>query len=390
MTTIITTKQYKFLYRFIYGFLNRHVRPNSSHWKQQTLDLIILQNKKEFEGRMEQKAKMTITLLVTAILAASALVFAAPETNAVPAARATFIQSGIPDEITWAVTCLDAPHSATTPANIVVSGTNGHWTWSAGNIAGATGIQYVPNPKSGSDTGTKTINIAYSPQFQVSFTATSGGSVTTPTSPQWYNKDASGIAIAAVANTGYHFISWTTTGSITVSAPSSASTTITVNGPGTVTANFALSTPIIESSDGAATEVDEFTPVNTVYTYGSGFTESTNLNIYVVDHKDTWTIGDTLTDVRSSPTASATDSSGTLAVTQLWVNPSPGKYDIIADANNNGQYDANEAIDSADVTINGTTGFFVLPEYTLGGLGALCALFGAFGVIKVRSNRKHN
>ena len=112
---------------------------------------------------MKQKSKITVTLLVAALLAASALsIFAAPATNAVvPAARATFTEKGIPNEMTWTVTCLGAPSSATTPNDIVVSGTNGHWSWIAGNIAGATGIQYAPSPTSGSESGTKTINIVY-------------------------------------------------------------------------------------------------------------------------------------------------------------------------------------------------------------------------------------
>ncbi len=50
------------------------------------------------------------------------------------------------------------------------------------------------------------------------------------------------IAITATANTDFHFASWTGTGSITFADANAASTTATVNGAGSITANFAANT----------------------------------------------------------------------------------------------------------------------------------------------------
>ncbi len=50
------------------------------------------------------------------------------------------------------------------------------------------------------------------------------------------------LGIAATANSGYQFSSWTFTGSIQINSPTSASTTAQINGAGTITANFVSTT----------------------------------------------------------------------------------------------------------------------------------------------------
>jgi hypothetical protein len=80
-------------------------------------------------------------------------------------------------------------------------------------------------------------------QYQVSFSAGTGGSITTPaTSPQWYDAGQSGISIVAAPNGGYTFSTWGSPAGIVIAAPTSASTTMTVNGAGTVTATFTATT----------------------------------------------------------------------------------------------------------------------------------------------------
>lgn len=331
---------------------------------------------------MNQTAKISVTLLVAAILTASALIFAAPATDGAVAAeaRATFKARDLPNGLTWTVTCLGALHSATTPNNIVVSDTSGHWSWSAGTITGATGIQYVPNPKSGSESGTKTINIAYTTQYQVSFTASIGGSVTTPNSPQWYNKATGGVAITAVANTGYHFTSWTTTGSITVAAPSSASTTITVNGPGTVKAYFAITQIATDLTVACTPQTVDKTGSMTTTIQGA----LTAADSPLADQTITLTYNDA---TEQAIAMVKTRSDGSYSYT--WTVPAslPNGFHVVTAAYTGSN---NPYMSSTAQTSSGSGGLFVLPEYTLGGLGALCALFGAFGIIKVRSNRKHN
>ena len=84
-----------------------------------------------------------------------------------------------------------------------------------------------------------TINASYTTQYQISFTVNpTDGGITTPsgTTNLWTN--AGDLSISATPNVGYAFSSWTATGPITFASPSLNSTTATVNGAGTITANF--------------------------------------------------------------------------------------------------------------------------------------------------------
>ena len=145
--------------------------------------------------------------------------------------------------------------------------------------------------------------------------------------------------------------------------------------------------PALESTDVLGVELNSYSPVDTVYASGSGYSGS-SVNVYVVLHQSSWTTGDVLTDVRGAPTSvSLTD--GAFNHVVLWVNPEPGLYDIIADTNSNGHYDVSinalDSKDSLDVTPGGTSGFFVVPEYAFGGLASLAACFIGFVIFKKRS-----
>jgi uncharacterized repeat protein (TIGR02543 family) len=85
---------------------------------------------------------------------------------------------------------------------------------------------------------TETVTGSYETQYQVSFALSpSGGGTTTPSGTNvWEN--AGGLSIVATPKSGFKFSNWTTTGSITVSSASSASTTANVSSSGTITANF--------------------------------------------------------------------------------------------------------------------------------------------------------
>ena len=112
----------------------------------------------------------------------------------------------------------------------------------------------------------------------------------------------------------------------------------------------------------------------------------TSLRLYVVIHQDVWSNGNGLNDITGDgPTTATSDSSGNLPLTIVWSAANPGKYDIIADSNGNAQFDIGEAVDSTDVTPDGPGGFFVVPEYLLGGLAALGACLLAFVAFKKHS-----
>jgi len=78
--------------------------------------------------------------------------------------------------------------------------------------------------------------------YSLTISSTAGGSVTTPGEGTFgpYTHGTV-INITATANTGYHFVGWTGNVS-TIANVSSASTTITMNGDYSITANFAINT----------------------------------------------------------------------------------------------------------------------------------------------------
>jgi hypothetical protein len=66
----------------------------------------------------------------------------------------------------------------------------------------------------------------------------SGGGSTSPSGVSWC--DLGAVPISAIANPGFRFLSWTVTGAISVANLTSSISTATVNGSGTITANFGV------------------------------------------------------------------------------------------------------------------------------------------------------
>jgi hypothetical protein len=90
-------------------------------------------------------------------------------------------------------------------------------------------------------------------QYQVSFAVNpiGGGSITNPpSSPQWYGAGQTGVSISASPIGSYAFSSWSSdTGSITFVNSTSASTTATIGGSGTITANFVIPPHYIDTNN---------------------------------------------------------------------------------------------------------------------------------------------
>ncbi|MDH7556415.1 MAG: zinc-ribbon domain-containing protein [Candidatus Methanosuratincola sp.] len=80
----------------------------------------------------------------------------------------------------------------------------------------------------------------YSPEVYLQYVAPTGGSANLTSG--WYVPGTI-LGISATPNSGYNFDGWTTTGSISVQNSSASVTTLTINGPGTVTAKFAAAPP---------------------------------------------------------------------------------------------------------------------------------------------------
>jgi flagellin-like protein len=119
------------------------------------------------------------------------------------------------------------------------------WTSSTGSITfGDANLASTSATINGA--GTVTANFAADTvQYSVTFVLGANGATITPTAgPHSYDAGSS-VPITATANSGYHFTSWTSsTGSITFGDANSASTTATIGAAGTVTANFAVNTPL--------------------------------------------------------------------------------------------------------------------------------------------------
>jgi uncharacterized protein (TIGR03437 family) len=114
---------------------------------------------------------------------------------------------------------------------------------------GATGTQYVFSGWSDGGAASHSINVsgtasAYTASFKTQYRLTisasplAGGTVT-PANGVFYDSGTA-VPIIATVNSGYSFTGW----SGSVAAPASASTTVTMNAPQTVTANFAAPTGV--------------------------------------------------------------------------------------------------------------------------------------------------
>ncbi len=162
--------------------------------------------------------------------------------------------------VVWLVSWLSAPSydltiastaggSVTTPGegtfnydegtvvNLVAEAEEGYrfvnWT---GNVSTITDVNAAAT--------TITMNGGYSitaefvKQYDLTISSTAGGSITTPGEGTFTYDKGTVVNLVAEVEEGYHFVNWT--GNVgTIANVNSASTTITMNGDYTITANFA-------------------------------------------------------------------------------------------------------------------------------------------------------
>jgi len=146
----------------------------------------------------------------------------------------------------------------------------------------------------------------------------------------------------------------------------------------------------VETTDSEGTVKNKFLQDN-VYIKGSGYDPSWTYALHVVEDTD-WSDGTTIPNrVDRTETEVTTDGYGNIPIgTVAWTPPLIlGKYDIIIDVNNNGNYD--EGIDALDDRgINVTAGFLVIPEYLIGTILGLAGCFAAFGVFRVSKHKRRH
>jgi uncharacterized repeat protein (TIGR02543 family) len=98
--------------------------------------------------------------------------------------------------------------------------------------------------------------------------AGTGGTITAPPSPVTTHDYGSVVSITAAPSTGYHFVNWTGDVS-TVDDVNAASTTITMNGDYSITANFAIDTHTLTVAAGTGGTITAPPSPVTTHDYGS-------------------------------------------------------------------------------------------------------------------------
>jgi hypothetical protein len=214
-----------------------------------------------------------------------------------------FTETGLPIGTTWSVTVTGASPSTKTSTTtgltdtIAFSVEPGDYPFSVSwPISEGTGVLYVPHPSMGilalsTGSGPVTVSITFKVAYLVFFAVSPSGSGTTSPSATAGFITGSTIPISATPNAGYVFSSWSTsTSDITIASPSSSSTTATIGGTGSITANFQLATVEITVTSSPT---------------GSGFVKVDGV-AYDTPHVFTWTPGDSHTLEAISPVAGTT------------------------------------------------------------------------------------
>lgn len=213
-------------------------------------------------------------------------VTSSPSQTVVTQVLVTFIQSGLGSSAIGTVLTINgASYSLSQiPVTLLVNvGTP--FTYSSPVNSYLPGVRFslngVTGPESGGNivTNAGTITGSYVTQFEVAFLSlpVSGGS-TSPSSLIWVNQGVT-IPISATANSGYKFGFWTSIlpPFITIKSSTSASTSVTINGPGIIEATFIPTVKITLSSSSGTVN-----PGHSVQTTATIFGGQQQVNLYVV------------------------------------------------------------------------------------------------------------
>ncbi len=169
--------------------------------------------------------------------------------------QVTFTQNGISGDTTSTVVTVngDAKMAAQLPFSAWYdNGATITYSFTSPVSAGS-GKQYVlttpaPTPSSPIAVGSSlVVTGTYKTQYQVTFSASPTNAGTTNPAGTNVWEDADSLSISATPNTGYSFDHWSTTDSISFASSTSPSTTATISGPGTLTANFIDNTKPVSS-----------------------------------------------------------------------------------------------------------------------------------------------
>lgn len=173
------------------------------------------------------------------------------------------------------------------------------------------------------------------PLRTLSVTATAGGTATQPGTGSFEYEGGTIVDLAATADLNYHFVSWTGTAvdAGKVANPTSATTTVTMDGDYTVQANFAIDQRILTSSSTAGGDVT--TPGEGTFNYDHGtivgIVAAADLGYYFVNWSGSGVMAGKVANPNSAGTTITMDSDYTV-VANFAIN----QYLITASAGGNG------------------------------------------------------
>lgn len=162
--------------------------------------------------------------------------------------QVTFTQAGLDSSATGTVLTVNGTsvqYSGLPYSIWVNSGDRLVYSYAATVSSSTTGKQFAVGTTSPASplvgiSSAQTVTGNYQTQYQVSFSVSPSGSGSIDKTSGFYN--AGSTVLEATANSGYSFDHWSSTGSISFGNSALASTTMVINGAGTITANFALNT----------------------------------------------------------------------------------------------------------------------------------------------------
>lgn len=222
--------------------------------------------------------------------------------------------------------------------------------------------------------GTQTITGTYLTQYMVNFTVSPSSSGTIDRSDGYYTAGSS-ISITGSPGSEYLFRNWTSnTGSITFTDTSAATTTMGVNGVGTVTAFFRLkpSTTLTMDTDLDTVDIGNPLTISGILAYDDVGLSGKPIVISYFNGTTLITLDTVTTEVNGSYQY----------VWNIPITMPNGMYIIRSDFAGDSQYAAASSADSSGtITVN------VLPEYEYGGLIAI--IIGLVTMsLYIRKNKK--
>jgi FlaG/FlaF family flagellin (archaellin) len=197
----------------------------------------------------------------------------------------------------------DSGSTVTISATAPSAGSGERYVWNGWTGTGSGSYTGTNNPATNAVTMNAPITetASWTHQYEVTFAVSpSGAGTTTPSIATWYDAGVSGQAISASENTGYGFSEWTCdpTGSVDFDSSTSASTTMTVNAPSTVTANFEAEPVTITRSPSSS--YGDWSNENNAYADGGNYATSSGRydDSTFYDYGFTIPSGATVTQVR--------------------------------------------------------------------------------------------